>query len=92
MLRRLFLISPSGFKGAAGSKLEIRTGRALDGGDMIYEKDGCRTLTEAMAALGEGPGEMVRGKWLMGQKPSLSPVVVTALTRLGQVFLSYPPQ
>lgn len=33
--------------------------RALDEGGLIYEKEGCRTLGEAMAALEKG-----LGKWL----------------------------
>jgi hypothetical protein len=28
--------------------------RALDGGGMIFEKDGCKTFSEAMAALEKG--------------------------------------
>lgn len=31
--------------------------RALNGGGLIYEKDGCRTLAEAMAALEKGLGK-----------------------------------
>jgi hypothetical protein len=31
--------------------------RALNGGGMIYEKEGCRTLAEAMAALDSGLGK-----------------------------------
>jgi len=31
--------------------------RALDAGGMIYEKEGCRTLAEAMAALETGIGK-----------------------------------
>ena len=33
--------------------------RALNGGGMVYEQEGCRTLAEAMAALEKGVG-----KWL----------------------------
>ena len=31
--------------------------RAMNGGGLIYEKEGCRTLVEAMAALEKGLGE-----------------------------------
>jgi hypothetical protein len=33
--------------------------RALNGGEMVYEQKGCRTLAEAMTALEKGVG-----KWL----------------------------
>jgi hypothetical protein len=31
--------------------------RAMDAGGMVYEKEGCRALAEAMAALDNGLGE-----------------------------------
>ena len=37
--------------------------RALDGGGMIFEKEGCKTLAEAMAALDKG-----LGKWFQENK------------------------
>ncbi len=34
--------------------------RALDAGGLIYEKEGCRTLAEAMEALEKGLGKWLR--------------------------------
>ena len=50
---------PNGFKAVVGSRLGVRIGRgfvvrALNEGGMIYEREGCRTLAEAMVALEKG--------------------------------------
>ena len=42
--------------------------RALDGGGMIFEKDGCSSLAEAMAALEKGLGKWFQENGLMDPK------------------------
>lgn len=62
MLHPPIQTSPLGCGISDGLKLETWTwqgfvARVLDAGGMIYEKEGCRTLAEAMAALEKGIGK-----------------------------------